>query len=257
MGRTRVTIIQFEEDAGKPRHNLDRMKAEIRAHRDSDLVVFPELALQGHEWVAEHPSPAEALRGADPMMTYEIDALAAELRASVVFGETARVGGQLMNLATFTNGEERVSYAKTHVHWSEAFTPGEDLPVARGFARPLGMLICFDAAFPEVSRILALRGAEVIVNISAIPAAFPLKHVHRRLQACSVQNQVFTIFANRAGDGFLGGSLVVDPQGEVLATVGEHGNLTVDIDLDEVQRWREAEPLFVHRRPHIYKDIAQ
>ncbi|HVM46055.1 MAG TPA: carbon-nitrogen hydrolase family protein, partial [Candidatus Thermoplasmatota archaeon] len=149
------------------------------------------------------------------------------------------------------------SYAKTHVHWSEAFEPGTDFPVVRAFRVPLGMLICFDAAFPEVPRTLALRGAQIIVNISAIPESFPLKHVHRRVVACSVDNQVFTVFANRAGPGFRGGSMVVDPTGDVLGVAGEAGDLTVDVDLDAVERWRKEEPLFAHRRPHLYRDIAQ
>jgi len=257
MGSTRITIVQLEEGAADPHENLRQMEREIRANAASDLIVFPELAVHGHEWVEEHGSPIQALRGVGEGDTLALDRTIAECGTSVVYGKLLYLADQLHNLATFSNGRDHVSYAKTHVHWSERFTPGATFPIARQWKAPLGMLICFDAAFPEVPRLLALQGAEVIVNISAIPASFDLKHVHRRLVACSVQNQVYTIFANRAGEGFRGGSAVVDPRGDVVALAGERGTLTVDIDLDEVRRWREEEPIFVHRRPEIYGDLAR
>lgn len=256
MSRARITIVQSEE-FGDARSNLERMRADVRANKGSDLIVFPELALHGHDWTLGPASAYDALRGAGDELAHEVDALALEHATSLVYGEVQERDGRLYNLATYTDGRERTSYAKTHVHWSERFAPGEGFPIVRSFARPLGMLICYDAAFAEVPRMLALRGAELIVNVSAIPASFPLRHVHRRLVACSVQNQVFTVFANRAGAGFQGGSAVVSPEGELLAVAGEKGTLTVDIDLDDVRRWRAEEPIFPHRRPQLYRDIAR
>lgn len=256
MTRVRISIIQSGE-FGDAETNLERMAADVRAHRGSDLVVFPELALHGHAWTSGPPSAYDALRGVSDDKGSQLSELAAESGTSIVYGEIKEIEGRLYNLATYTNGRESVSYAKTHVHWSERFAPGHDYPVITTFARPLGMLICYDAAFTEVPRMLALRGAEIIVNVSAIPASFPLKHVHRRIVACSVQNQVFTIFANRSGEGYRGGSAVVDPTGELVALAGETGALTVDIDLGDVQRWRAEEPILPHRRPELYHSIAQ
>lgn len=256
MRSARISIVQSEE-FGDARSNLDRMRADVRAHARSDLIVFPELALHGHDWTLGPPSAYDALRGVGDDMAEEVDALAREHATRIVYGTVQERDGRLYNLATYTDGRDRTSYAKTHVHWSERFTPGNEFPVVRSFLSPLGMLICYDAAFPEVPRTLALRGAEIIVNVSAIPAAFPLRHVHRRLVACSVQNQVFTVFANRAGSGFLGGSAVVSPEGEILALAGEKGALDIEIDLDHVRRWREQEPLFPHRRPDLYREIAR
>lgn len=256
MASARVTIVQLEETAPDPHENLRHMEAAVRAHAQSDLIVFPELAVHGHDRLPGDRSIA-ALRGVGESDTLSFERAVAECRTSVVYGKLLFLDGRLHNVATFTNGLDHVSYTKTHVHWSEQYVPGATFPVVRQWKAPLGMLICFDAAFPEVARLLALRGAELVVNISAIPAAFDLKHVHRRLVACSVQNQVYTIFANRAGDGFRGGSAIVDPQGEIIALAGERGTLTVDIDLDAVLRWRAEEPLFVHRRPDLYGDIAR
>lgn len=258
MTLARVSIVQLEEEPEDAHDNLRRMQQAVREHSGSDLVVFPELAIQGHDWVADHTEPpTAAMHGLSEADLLQLDRTIAEVGTHVVYGKVLLSRGQLHNLATYSNGRDHVSYTKTHVHWSEKFVPGATFPVVRTWRAPFGMLICFDAAFPEVPRLLALNGAEVIVNISAIPEAFDLKHVHRRLVACSVENQVFTIFANRAGVGYRGGSAVVGPEGDMLAVAGERGDLVVDIDLADVKRWRAAEPLFVHRRPDLYRDIAR
>lgn len=259
VARARITVVQLEEaHTGESEACVAQMRDAVERHAASDLIVFPELALHGHKTAEWSPAQVRrALASADAHAVEELDALAARKGTCLVYGELAERDGRLYNLATFVSPTERVSYAKTHVHWSERFEPGNEFPVARSFRVPVGMLICFDAAFPEVPRALALAGAEIIVNISAIPASFPLKHVHRRVVACSVENQVFTVFANRAGEDCLGGSAVVDPTGDILAVAGETGDLTVDVDLDAVRAWREAEPLFAHRRPSLYSPIAR
>lgn len=253
MSKMRVTIVQATDASHEPRLKLERMMKDVGAHASSDLIVFPELAMHGH-WVSGG-SPSDIQLALDAIGEdgiAEFHQTIADNSTSVVYGKLALRDGKLYNLATFTDGRTSVDYAKTHVHWSEVFEPGREFPVVRSFPVPIGMLICFDAAFPEVGRILALNGAQMIVNISAIPPSFSLEHVHRRLVACSAQNQLFTVFANRAGNGFLGGSAVVDPQGQMLAVAGTDPTLTVDIDLSLVQRWREEEPHFLHRRPDIY-----
>lgn len=255
----RIAIVQSDHDEDDPKSNLQQVCEHVRRLRDRDLVVFPELALHGHHVAAGPPGVLRrALRAPSADEVEELHRLIASLGAHVVFGALAERDGLLHNLAVYSDAERRASYAKTHVHWSEGFSPGSDFPVFDTPLGRMGMLICFDAAFPEVPRLLALKGAGVIVNISAIPEDFPLEVVHRRLVACSVENQVFTLFANRRGDGFRGGSAVVGPTGEMLAVAGSDDPvLETTIRLDEVDAWREREPLFVHRRPELYGEIAK
>ena len=256
---TRVTLVQFAEDGSDPAHNLAAMKEIVRQHRESDLIVFPELALAGHAIAQEAPSRMlQAVRAVTREDMAAFDRFVASEGARVVFGELREHHGQLYNAATYTNGTSRASYFKTHVHWSEAFQPGTEFPVIDTPLGPTGMLICFDAAFPETPRILATRGAKALVNISAIPSHFPLKYVHRRLVASSIHNQVFTFFVNRTGDGFLGGSAIVDPRGEMVALADEkEPSITVDVDMGEVDVWRQEEPLFPNRRPLLYKSLSE
>lgn len=257
--RTRVTLVQFAENGGDPAHNLEAMKQIVHEHRDSDLIVFPELALAGHAIAQEAPSRMmSAVHAVTKRDADAFDKYIAERSSRVIFGELREHFGRLYNAATYTNGTARASYFKTHVHWSEAFERGNDFPVVDTPLGPTGMLICFDAAFPEVPRILATKGAKAIVNISAIPSHFPLKYVHRRIVATSIYNQVFTLFANRTGDGFLGGSMVADPRGEVVALADEkQESLTVELDMSEVDVWREEEPLYPNRRPLLYKSLSE
>ena len=237
--RKRVTLVQFSGDGHDPSGDLDAMVERVREHRASDLVVFPEFALR------RNADPSEALR----RLTREGPA--------VVFGEIRERAGRLVNLATLADARGAGSYAKTHVHWTESFLPGSDFPVFESPLGPTGMLICYDAAFPEVARSLALGGAKAILNVSAIPDHFHLRHVHRRLVACSTYNQVYTFFVNRTGRGYLGGSAVVDPEGEVVAVADDRQeSLTVDVDMSRVDAWREAEPTFAYRRPEVYGALA-
>lgn len=256
---TRVTLVQFESDGSDPAHNLEDMKNLVHEHRESDLIVFPELALAGHDIAQETISRMRsAIRAVTKEDAASFDRFIAERNSRVIFGELREHFGRLYNAATYTNGSTRASYFKTHVHWSEAFEPGTDFPVVETPLGPTGMLICFDAAFPEPARILATRGAKAIVNISAIPSHFPLKYVHRRMVAIAIQNQAYTFFVNRRGDGFLGGSVVVDPRGEVVALADEKQEaLTVDVDMHQVDEWRQEEPLLANRRPLIYKQICE
>lgn len=259
MRPTRVTLVQFREDGADPAHNLAAMKDIVREHKDSDLIVFPELALAGHAISGEAASKQmRIVRAVTREDTEAFDKFVREIGARVVFGELREHYGRLYNAATYTNGTTRASYFKTHVHWSESFQSGSEFPVLDTPLGPTGMLICFDAAFPEVPRILATKGAKAIVNISAIPSHFPLKYVHRRLVGTAIHNQVAVLFANRTGDGFEGGSCVVDSRGEIVAMADEKQDaLTVDVDMADVDAWRHEEPLLPNRRPLLYKALSE
>ena len=255
----RVVIVQMDHDADAPGENVAYVRQAVERYRDRDLVVFPELALHGHSLAEAPRSEKHAAVSATP--DEEVDALhdlIARCRANVVFGAIVERGGRMFNLGVYSDGARRVSYAKTHVHWSEGFDAGREFPVFDTPLGRMGMLICFDAAFPEVPRLLALQGARVIVNLSAIPASFPLEVVHRRLVACSVHNLTWTLFANRRGRGFLGGSAIVDPKGEIVAVAGERDEtLEATIDVDAADLWRSQEPALDFRRPDLYAMLSK
>jgi predicted amidohydrolase len=139
-----------------------------------------------------------------------------------------------------------------HLYPTESglFAAGTELVVAPTPAGRLGMMICFEHAFPDVATALALRGAQVLVIPSAVP--FGYEHLLTlRTRARAQDNQVFAVGCNLAGDGFCGRSLVADPRGEVLADGTEETGLRAVHDLAAIER--EREPALRLRRPDLYR----
>ena len=122
----------------------------------------------------------------------------------------------------------------------------------------LGMSICYDVRFPELYRILALRGARVLL----VPAAFTLAttrdHWEALLRARAIENQAFVVAANQIGEfapGRAGGrSMIVDPWGVVLAQAqDEPGVIVAELDLGRLERIRASLPALANRRPAAYR----
>lgn len=258
--KKRVSIAQINIADRNVVENARLITRVIERSSQSDLVVFPELILQGHGHVVAPGQTLSDIFGKKAERPTTInDALhgfAREHGVDVIFGEIDEINGRLYNLAVYV-GKDIQTYAKTHVHWTEEFTPGTELKVFDTKIGPTGILICFDAAFPEAARVLALRGAKTIVVIAAIPFSFDIRYEMIRLQAMAHNNQVFVVFANRCGPGFSGGSVVIDPRGEIISRLGPAEDmLHVNIDLDELDAWRSEERIYSHRRPDLYGDIS-
>ncbi|GAB4258299.1 MAG: hypothetical protein Kow0092_05860 [Deferrisomatales bacterium] len=260
MDRTRsVCIAQINYTSRSIRDHLERLKGIIRRHRSADLLVLPELILHGHPSVE---TPEGFLYRKATVVYGEISSkLYEHIRsqdARVVFGQIRRKGDGMYNVATYVDRDSVQHYVKTHVHWSEHFVPGNKLVTFQTPLGPIGINVCFDAAFPEVWRALALKGPELIVNISAVPTEFPSAYMHRRMAGAALANQLFVVYANRAGPVFGGRSAVFDPRGERIATFGLKEEIhTVRLNLDEVEAWRQEEMVWAHRRPSLYKLVAQ
>ena len=104
---------------------------------------------------------------------------------------------------------------------------------------------------------LLLKGADLIVNISAVPGEFPVDYMWRRFVGAAIYNQVFVVYANRAGRFFSGHSAVFSPQGDILVSSGSKETIIeANIDLNEVHRWRNEEQIYPNRRPLLYREIV-
>ena len=254
----KITLAQINFAPEDVEGHLDRLMEIISRERASDLIVFPELILHGH------PSEVKPegflyrqvkchLHDASQRIYRHVK----QCGARVVLGELRREGDAYRNLATYADANGTKSYAKTHVHWTESFRPGGRLKV---FSTPLGRLglnICYDSAFSEVWRVLALDGARLVVNISAVPAHFPVPYMRRRMRGAAAFNQYFVVYVNRPGPVFAGGSAVYDPHGDELLALGGGEEVTsLEIDLEQAERWREEELLFPNRRPLLYRRVA-
>jgi predicted amidohydrolase len=122
----------------------------------------------------------------------------------------------------------------------------------------LGLSVCYDLRFPELYRILAVRGAHLLSVPSAFTRATGRDHWEVLLRARAIENQAFVLAPNQVGQApphfdSNGRSMIVDPWGVVLATAAdEECFVAADLDLGAQQRVRESLPSLANRRPRAY-----
>ena len=259
--KKRICIAQIAFRQNIASH-INHIKEIISANRLADLIVFPELILHGHPSV-ERPEGLLYRRVVQYYRTMAADSsdLYSFIRAvdaRVILGELKGKPGHFYNVATYIDRHQTSIYEKTHIHRTENFLPGKALRVFDTPLGKLGPLICFDGAFSEAWRVLALKGARIVVNISATPQSFPLSYIRRRLQGAALENQLFIIYVNRPGGYFSGHSGVIDPHGEIIVELDEAEDVfTCEIDLAGLDQWRAEEEIFPKRRPLLYRDILR
>jgi deaminated glutathione amidase len=235
----------------------------------ADLVALPELwSCHGLDEV--YRENAEPIPGPT---TGFLSNLARELGVyllggSILEGEPA--ADRLSNTSTFfaPSGQLTAVYRKIHLFdvkvsdrdylESANIAPGDEIVTAKAGAATLGLSVCYDVRFPELYRLLALRGAEIL----AVPAAFTLQtgkdHWEILLRARAVENQAFIVAPaqwGRKADGrwTYGRSMIVDPWGTVLATCPDRdGYALATLDLDYLDRFRTEFPALANRRPEAY-----
>jgi deaminated glutathione amidase len=143
---------------------------------------------------------------------------------------------------------------------SDTEEPGEEIVVSQlADGTPVGMSVCYDLRFPELYRILAVRGARVIIAPSAFTLPTTRDHWEVLLRARAVEDQAFVVAPNQVGahpPGHRSGgrSLIVDPWGVVLAQAPD-GEVAVvaDLDLQAQEEVRAKLPSLANRRPEAYR----
>jgi Predicted amidohydrolase len=267
----RAAAVQLNSQEDKER-NLEVAERLVRAAaRDgAELVCLPE------RWNLLGDS-ATILDGAEPLDGPSLAAArswASELGVHLLAGSIAeRAEGQerLFNTSVLIgpDGEDVAAYRKIHMfdvevegttfRESDHDQPGEEIVTASLDDFELGLSVCYDLRFPELYRILAVRGARVI----AVPSAFTVPtgraHWEVLLRARAIENQAFVVAPDQIGEApphfeSYGHSAVVDPWGVVLAMApDEECFVAADLDLAEQQRMREKLPALANRRPGAYR----
>jgi predicted amidohydrolase len=234
------------------------------------LVALPEV------WI--YLGPPEGNRpNAEPIPGPTIARLAERARRHRIYihagsiQELSEDGSRLYNTAVVLDpeGEIVATYRKLHMfdvvldgvaayQESATITPGDEIVVVSVDGVRVGLATCYDLRFPELFRILALRGAEVIV----VPAAFTMTtgkdHWEILIRARAIENGLFLVAAAQVGQHPPGGwcygrSMIVDPWGTVLATApDEETVIRADLDLSRVQKIRRQIPSLANRRADAY-----
>lgn len=141
---------------------------------------------------------------------------------------------------------------------SDTFTPGNDVTVFDTEFGRMGVAVCYDIRFPELSRLMAAEGAQVIIAPGAFNMTTGPAHWELHFRGRAVDNQVYTIGVAPARDmdfsyHSYGNSIIVSPWGDVVGRMDEkEGYMLREVDLDDVRKVREQLPLLKHVRKDIY-----
>ena len=251
----RATLAQLAPRARDVSANLDRVQAVVGSCDGTDLLVFPELFLSGYE-LADARAVSIDIDGPEVGRLREA---ARDSGNAIVVGAAERVADGVANSALCIGREGELAgvYRKTHLFGAEAdsYVAGDDLVTVELEGRTVGLMFCFDVEFPEVARTLALRGADLLVSISANPEAFRRDHAVF-VPARALENGVPHLYVNRVGRqediSFGGTSMAIDPEGTVLTEAGPKDEELLHAEIGEAGR-RDARTRYVELlRPSVY-----
>lgn len=269
----RVAVAQMEPRLAEKERNLDAAleRLEEAAAAGAQLLVLPECAIPGYMF----DSAEEALPHAEEIpgpTTEAFERECARLGVHAITGLLERDGDTLYNAAILAGPDGLIgSYRKTHLPFlgvDRFVTPGDEFKVFDTALGRIGLIICYDLRFPEVTRTLALHGADMV----ALPTNFPMA---AKLQcdviapARAAENRIYLLVANRVGKErwgeFCGWSQIVDPYGTRLAEAGETEEtlLVADVELEKARDKDYVVPgeyelyLFGHRRPELYGALVE
>lgn len=268
----RVAMCQINSQADKER-NISRAEELIdeAAERGARLITLPEYV----DYLGPNDGK-QAIAEPIPGPTTERWAARARQHNAYILGgsivEQTDVDGKFYNTSTLfdPSGEMIAVYRKIHLfdiditgnvsaNESEKILPGEDVVTAEVDGHTVGLTICYDLRFPELYRMLALDGAEIMF----VPAAFTeftgKDHWHTLLKARAVENQCFVVAPAQFGPHppnakCYGHSLAVDPWGTFLVDApNQEGVVVADLDFEYLKKIRTEVPSLANRRPAAYE----
>jgi len=267
----KICLAQICCKAGDKAENLKKMEKTLTEAKmqSADIVIFPELSLTGYVVRDQIYELAETVPGPS---TNILATIAKKTRMHIVFGMpelSNRTQATIHNTAVLVGpqgfiGRYRKMYLPTHSVFEERryFRPGYEAAVFNTKLGKIGLIICYDIFFPEVTRLTRLKGAQLIVCISASPgvrrAFFETLTVARALE-----NTAFLAYVNLVGieDGlqFWGGSRLVGPQGKILvkAKYDEEDLVTGNIDYADITPVETFVPTLRDLRPELFDKLKE
>ena len=264
----KIGFLQLKPKFGAVRANVRAACSLLRNVSDA-TIVLPELFNTGYLFRSQDELDTLTESVSTGYTVTEMKKVARQRNLTLVFGIAEKYGRKYFNTAVLvTPRGKSYAYRKTHLFDREKlfFTPGDNgYRVHRVDGVRIGMMVCFDWAFPEVTRVLALEGAQVICH----PANLVMPYCQDAMRTRSIENRVFTVTANRIGGekrgnlsiSFTGNSQIVDPAGNVLAAAGDRSESLkiVDVQLEEADNKaiNTNNDLFKDRKVSLYKPLIR
>lgn len=264
----RIGFYQFRPAFGRVSQNVQKVVKALHG-AGAELIVLPELAFTGYYFSDREEVMALA---EDPQNSPTVDALVALCRDNdfyLVTGFTERKQDKCFNSALLIGPEGLLhTYRKLHLFNEEKYWFDDgDIPLQVNSVRgaSIGIMICFDWAFPEVTRVLTLQGADIVCH----PSNLVLSYCQQTMLARCLENRVFAVTANRFGSDnrphgalkFTGRSQVVAPGGELLFRAAAQREMlhitTVDPEVARDKFITGLNDLIVDRRPEFYGELVK
>ena len=257
----RVTLAQKKHRLGKKEANLEVIKNTAESE-NTDLLIFPEMFLTGYSLKDRIWYEAEEIPGPS---SEEISRLAVENKMGIICGMPEKVGhdGRLRNTALLATPDgELKRYRKTYLpnfgpfQDKRYFHSDDEIPVFETPIGKVGMLICYDVFFPELTKAMAQKGAEMIVVISASPST-TRKYFERVLPARAIETTSYIFYNNLVAREesmyFWGGASTISPKGTILkkGMYFEEEIMTTEIDLGAITGARRGRPALDDTRKNL------
>jgi predicted amidohydrolase len=269
--RFKIALAQTSSVQARKTENLEKIeKVVMKAKKHgAELVVFPEPSLTGYvlrdqiyELVERIPGPS----------TRVMEGLARKNRIYIVFGMpelSEKTQATLYNTAVLIGpegfiGKYRKMYLPTHSVFEEKryFRPGYQISALDTELGKICLIICYDIYFPEVTRLTRLKGAQLIICISASPAA-RRTFFETLTSARAIENTTFLAYVNLVGaeDGlqFWGGSRLLGPNGKVLAQAkyDEEDFVVSEVDYSDIRPIERFVPTLRDLRPELFDELKK
>jgi predicted amidohydrolase len=269
--KIKLALAQISSKRENKEANLQKIEALTFKAKEqgADLAIFPELSLTGYVVRDQVYELAETIPG--PTVE-KVEALAKKTGIHVIFGMpelSEKTRATVFNTAVFVGpkgliGKYRKMYLPTHSVFEEKryFRPGYQTAAFQTDLGNIGLCICYDLFFPEVLRLIRLKGAQLIVCISASPA---VRRSYFEILTCAraLENTAYLAYVNLAGveDGlqFWGGSRLVSPAGDVLAKAkyDEEDFVTCEVDYSDLRTAETFIPTLKDLRPELFDKLKE
>ncbi|MGA3058811.1 MAG: carbon-nitrogen hydrolase family protein [Candidatus Bathyarchaeia archaeon] len=269
--KIKLALAQISSTRENKEANLQKIETLTFKAKEqgTDLAIFPEMSLTGYVVRDQFYELAETIPG--PTVE-RVEALAKKTGLHVIFGMpelSEKTRATVFNTAVFVGpngliGKYRKMYLPTHSVFEEKryFRPGYQTAAFQTDLGNIGLCICYDIFFPEVVRLTRLKGAQLIVCISASPA---VRRSYFEVLTCAraIENTAYLAYVNLAGvqDGlqFWGGSRLVSPTGDVLAKAkyDEDDFVTCEVDYNDLRTAETFIPTLKDLRPELFDKLKE
>ena len=262
-------IVQFKASK-KKNENLTKIISYIRkaASKNAILCAFPEFMMF---YTDSSQTPKQLANLAETINENFISVIAKTAKENHIqvvgsFYEKSRRKDRVYDTSFIINASGKIisTYRKIHLYDALGFRESDKMIPGLKIAKPvktslgkIGMMICYDLRFPEMSRSLAVAGSEILVAPSAwVKGNMKEEHWITINKTRAIENGCYVIAPDQVGNIYCGRSLVIDPYGKIILDMKKKQGVDfVDIDLDKVKQTRKILPLLKNRRPDVYPTL--